>query len=105
MHMNEYIGNRGGIPCVIATQTSPGSADSNAVYMLPNHCFRFVGNRGIMVAYFTADSEPDIPGVSITSNDTTLPILKADGSAVTSLSSGYHLLVFDKATNTLNFLS
>lgn len=103
--MSEYIGNRGGIPCVIATQTSPGSADSNAVYMLPNHCFRFVGNKGLMVGYFTADSQPDVTGVSIISNETTLPALKADGSAVTTLLGGYHLLVFDKATNSLNFLN
>ena len=46
---NEFIGNRGGIPLVAATQTTAGSATANAVFSMPNHTFRVMGVAGIMV--------------------------------------------------------
>ena len=51
---NEYIGNRGGIPLVAATQTTAGSATANAVFSMPNHTFRAMGVAGIMVINFNA---------------------------------------------------
>jgi len=36
MAYNEFIGNRGGIPLVAATQTTAGSATANAVFSMPN---------------------------------------------------------------------
>lgn len=49
---NEFIGNRGGIPLVAATQTTAGSATANAVFSMPNHTFRAMGVAGIMVINF-----------------------------------------------------
>lgn len=40
MAFNDFIGNRGGIPLVAATQTTAGSATANAVFSMPNHTFR-----------------------------------------------------------------
>ena len=53
---NEFIGNRGGIPLVAATQTTAGSATANAVFSMPNHTFRAMGVAGIMVINFIADT-------------------------------------------------
>jgi hypothetical protein len=54
MAFNEFIGNRGGIPLVAATQTTAGSATANAVFSMPNHTFRAMGVTGIMVINFSA---------------------------------------------------
>ena len=54
MAFNEFIGNRGGIPLVAATQTTAGSATANAVFSMPNHTFRAMGVAGIMVINFSA---------------------------------------------------
>ena len=47
---NEFIGNRGGIPLVAATQTTAGSATANAVFSMPNHTFRAMGVAGTIVS-------------------------------------------------------
>lgn len=47
MAFNEFIGNRGGIPLVAATQTTAGSATANAVFSMPNHTFRAMGVAGM----------------------------------------------------------
>ena len=68
---NEYIGNRGGIPLVAATQTTAGSATANAVFSMPNHTFRAMGVAGIMVINFNA-ATTTATGFDMMVNNTTL---------------------------------
>lgn len=100
---DRWIGNRGGIPFVVATQTVAGDADTNAVYTLPNHIFRFAGSVGIIVVH--ADKEAlNVPGVTIKVNDSTLALSKNDGSPVTSVEAADYAVVFNKFLNTLKVL-
>ena len=81
---NEFIGNRGGIPLVAATQTTAGSATANAVFSMPNHTFRAMGVAGIMVINFSAAT--------------------TTGEALTALTAGLHIIVFDKQNNKLQLI-
>lgn len=100
---NEYIGNRGGIPLVAATQVTAGSSSANAVFSMPNHTFRAVGNAGIVVVNFNASTET-ATGFTLEVNNASLPLLNAEGDALTSLTAGLHILVFDKLNNKLQLV-
>lgn len=103
MAYNEYIGNRGGIPLVAATQTTAGSATTNAVFTMPNHTFRAVGLAGIMVINFNV-ATATATGFEISVNNITLPLLAANGEALTALTAGLHIVVFDKTNNKLQLI-
>lgn len=100
---NEYIGNRGGIPLVAATQTTAGSATANAVFSMPNHTFRAMGVAGIMVINFNA-ATTTATGFEMMVNNITLPLLNSSGAALTSLTEGLHIVVFDKQNNKLQLI-
>lgn len=92
MAFNEFIGNRGGIPLVAATQTTAGSATANAVFSMPNHTFRAMGAAGIMVINFNA-ATTTATGFEIMVNNNTLPLLASDGDPLTALTAGLQLIV------------
>ena len=103
MAINEYIGNRGGIPLVAATQTTAGSSSANAIFSMPNHTFRVMGVAGIMVVNFNA-ATTTATGFEITVNNISLPLLSSNGEALTSLTEGLHIIVFDKQNNKLQLI-
>lgn len=100
---NEYIGNRGGIPLVAATQTTAGGESTDAVFSMPNHTFRAVGNAGIVVVNFNA-ATTTATGIVLEVNGSKLSLLNAEGNALTSLTAGLHILVFDKLNNKLQLV-
>ena len=101
--MAEFIGNRGGIPLSNATQTDIGSSTTNAIYEMPNHVFRFVGLRGIIIVNFNA-AVTTATGVTISVNGSTLPMTSNNDEAVTALTAGIHILLFDKPSNKLQLI-
>lgn len=103
MAFNEYIGNRGGIPLVAATQTTAGSATANAIFSMPNHTFRVMGIAGIMVVNFNA-ATTTATGFEMMVNNVTLPLLASNGEVLTSLTEGLHIIVFDKQNNKLQLI-
>lgn len=100
---NEYIGNRGGIPLIAATQTTAGSSSANAVFSMPNHTFRAVGNAGIIVVNFNA-ATTTATGVNLEVNNVILPLLNAEGNTLITLTAGLHIIVFDKQNNKLQLV-
>jgi len=103
MAYNEFIGNRGGIPLVAATQTTAGSATANAIFTMPNHTFRVMGVAGIMVINFNA-ATTTATGFEMMVNNSTLPLLASNGEALTALTEGLHIVVFDKQNNKLQLV-
>lgn len=101
--MAEFIGNRGGIPLSNATQTDTGSSTTNAIYEMPNHVFRFVGLRGIIIVNFNA-AVTTATGVTISVNGSTLPMTSNNDEAITALTAGIHILLFDKPSNKLQLI-
>lgn len=101
--MADFIGNRGGIPLSNATQTDTGSSTTNAIYEMPNHVFRFVGLRGIIIVNFNA-AVTTATGVTISVNGSTLPMTSNNDEAVTALTAGIHILLFDKPSNKLQLI-
>lgn len=95
--------NSGGIPLVAATQTTAGSATANAVFSMPNHTFRAMGVAGIMVINFNA-ATTTATGFEIMVNNITLPLLASNGEALTALTAGLHIIVFDKQNNKLQLI-
>lgn len=100
---NGYVGNRGGVPVVEAAQSSAGSATTNAIYTLPCHVFGR-GCKGIIVVNFLGATAATVTGVDISVGDSTRPLLSSAGDAITTLTSGYHIIVFDKPNNKLNLI-
>lgn len=100
---NGYVGNRGGIPIVDATQSNAGSATTNAIYTLPSHVFG-KGCKGIMVVNFLGATDTAVTGVNISVGGSTRPLLSSAGNALTTLTTGYHIIVFDKPNNKLNLI-
>lgn len=100
---NGYIGNRGGIPIVDAAQSSAGSATTNAIYTLPCHIFG-KGCKGIIVVNFLGATAATVTGVTISVGGSTRPLLGPTGAALTTLTTGYHIITFDKPNNKLNLI-
>lgn len=100
---NGYVGNRGGIPIVDAIQSSAGSATTNAIYTLPSHVFG-KGCKGIIVVNFLGATDSAVTGVNISVGGSTRPLLSSAGNALTTLTTGYHIIVFDKPNNKLNLI-
>ena len=101
--LNEYVGNRGGVPIVEASQSNAGSATTDAIYVLPPHVFGR-GCKGIMVVNFLGATAATVTGVTISVNGSTRPLVSATGAALTTLATGYHILVFDKPNNQLSLI-
>lgn len=99
--MDRIIGNRGGVPYVIAKQASAGSTTTNAVYTLPNHVFRFLGPAGLMVISIDTASAATVTGITLSSNDNQLTLTTNVGAEITTLSAGDHLVSFNKVANTI----
>lgn len=99
--MDRIIGNRGGVPYVIAKQASAGSTTTNAVYTLPNHVFRFLGPAGLMVISIDTASEATVTGITLSSNDNQLTLTNNVGAEITTLPAGDHLVSFNKVANTI----
>ena len=100
---NGYIGNRGGIPIVDATQSNAGSTTTDAIYTLPSHVFGR-GCKGIIVVNFLGATAATVTGISISVSGSTRPLLSSAGDALTTLTTGYHIIVFDKPNNKLNLI-
>ena len=100
---NGYVGNRGGVPVVEAAQSSAGSATTNAIYTLPCHVFGR-GCKGIIVVNFLGATAATVTGVDISVGGSTRPLLSSAGDAITTLTTGYHIIVFDKPNNKLNLI-
>ena len=102
--MSNGIGNRGGIPFVVATQNNAGSTSTFASYSLPQNTFRFVGSKGLVTVYFSAATAETVQGINIICNEVSLPLLDANSNPITTADIGYHILCFDKQLNTINML-
>lgn len=100
---NGYVGNRGGIPIVDAIQSNAGSATTDAIYTLPCHVFG-KGCKGIIVANFLGATAATVTGVTISVAGSSRPLLDAAGEPLTTLTTGYHIIVFDKPNNKLNLV-
>ena len=100
---NGYVGNRGGVPVVEAAQSSAGSVTTNAIYTLPCHVFGR-GCKGIIVVNFLGATAAAVTGVDISVGGSTRPLLSSAGDAITTLTTGYHIIVFDKPNNKLNLI-
>lgn len=98
------VGNRGGIPIVDAIQSDAGSATTNAVYSLPNHVFASRCNRLAVLVNFLSATAAAVTGITISVNGSTRPLTNGDGTPVTTLASGWHWIVVDKANNSLNIV-
>lgn len=101
--VTEAIGNRGGIPFVNATQESAGSATSNAAFSLPNHTFRNVGGIGLIIINFNA-AVTTSTGINVIVNDSSLALLNSEADALTTITAGLHILLFDKKVNKLQLI-
>lgn len=101
--MDRLIGNRGGIPFVVATQKSSGDASTNAIYTLPNHIFRFLGPVGVIIVTIK-NAASDVLGVTVQVNDQSLTLTKNNGEAVTNVEIADYAIVFNKINNTLKVL-
>lgn len=100
---NGYVGNRGGIPIVEATQSSAGSATTNAIYTLPCHVFG-KGCKGMIIVNFLGATAAAVTGIDISVGGSTRPLLSSAGDALTTLTTGFHIIVFDKLNNRLNLV-
>ena len=70
---------------------------------MPNHTFRAIGVAGIMVINFSA-ATTTATGFEIMVNNNTLPLLASNGEALTALTAGLHIIVFDKQNNKLQLI-
>lgn len=80
-----------------------GNATANAVFSMPNHTFRVMGVAGIMVINFNA-ATTTATGFEMMVNNVTLPLLASNGEALTALTAGLHIVVFDKQNNKLQLI-
>ena len=101
----QLIGNRGGIPIVTATQTDAGSDSTNAVYSIPNHTFRFVGQAGLVVINLSAATAATITGLTFNSNSSNQIVTSAQDEAITTtVTAGQHIFLFNKSSNKLQLI-
>ena len=101
--LNGYVGNRGGMPIVEANQSNAGSATTNAIYILPAHVFGR-GCKGIIVVNFLGATAATVTGVTISVNGSTRELFSSTDEPLTTLPTGYHIIVFDKPNNKLNLV-
>lgn len=103
-----FIANRGGTPVVNASATV-GSA--NVTISLPNHVFRFLGSKGLIVIELATAVPTGTTGTLpalVSVNGATLPLVSVTGAAITAaelIGVAYIEMLFNKAANTLVLMS
>lgn len=108
MNGNVQIGNRAGIPVVT---TTPKIDTSNVSITLPNHIFRFLGQKGIIIINFNSvipsGTTTTLPLI-ISVNGQTLPLTDTTGTAITVANINNTLtfqVYFDKQLNVIRVVS
>ncbi len=99
-----YIGNRNGIPLIDATLTTAGTDSTVAVYTIPNHTFRFIGNAGLVVVNLDSATTSATSISFQTNNGQTQTLTSSTGMTLTSVTIGLHIVLFNKHTNTLSLI-
>ena len=103
-----FIANRGGTPIVSASATV-GSA--SVTIGLPDHVFRFLGAKGIIVIELATAIPTGTTGTMpalVSVNGTTLPLVSVTGAAITAaelMGVFYVEVLFNKSANTLTMVS
>lgn len=108
MNGSVYIGNRAGIPVIT---TTPIVGTSNVIITLPNHIFRFLGQKGKLIINFSSvipsGTTTTLP-IVISVNNHTLPLTNEAGTALTVASIANTLtfdVYFDKQLNVIRATS
>ena len=108
MNGSVYIGNRAGIPIIT---TTPVVNTSNVTITLPNHIFRFLGQKGKVTINFNSiipsGTTTTLP-VLISVNGQTLALTNETGTAITVASIANTLtfdVYFDKQLNVIRVIS
>lgn len=108
MNGSVYIGNRAGIPIIT---TTPVVNTSNVIITLPNHIFRFLGQKGKVTINFNSiipsGTTTTLP-VLISVNGQTLALTNETGTAITVASIANTLtfdVYFDKQLNVIRVIS
>lgn len=108
MNGSVYIGNRAGIPVIT---TTPIVGTSNVIITLPNHIFRFLGQKGKLIINFSSvipsGTTTTLP-IVISVNNQTLPLTNEAGTALTVASIANTLtfdVYFDKQLNVIRATS
>lgn len=70
---------------------------------LPCHVFG-KGCKGIIVVNFLGATAAAVTGVNISVGGSTRPLLSNAGNALTTLTTGFHIITFDKPNNRLNLI-
>ena len=103
INMN-YIGNRNGIPLIDASLTTAGTESTAAVYIIPNHTFRFVGNAGLVVVNLDSATSTANSINFQTNNGQVQTLTGSTGAALTTITTGLHIVLFNKHTNKLSLI-
>lgn len=108
MNGSVYIGNRAGTPIIT---TTPVVNTSNVTITLPNHIFRFLGQKGKVTINFNSiipsGTTTTLP-VLISVNGQTLALTNETGTAITVASIANTLtfdVYFDKQLNVIRVIS
>ena len=108
MNGSVYIGNRAGIPVIT---TTPVVGTSNVLITLPNHIFRFLGQKGKITINFNSvihsGTTTTLP-ILISVNNQTLALSNSAGTALTVASIANTLTFdayFDKQLNVIRVTS
>ena len=108
MNGSVYIGNRAGIPVIT---TTPVVGTSNVLITLPNHIFRFLGQKGEITINFNSvipsGTTTTLP-ILVSVNNQTLALTNSVGTALTVASIANTLTFdayFDKQLNVIRVTS
>lgn len=108
MNGNVQIGNRAGIPVIT---TTPNIDTSNVSITLPNHIFRFLGQKGIIIINFKSTipsgTTTTLPLV-ISVNGQSLPLTNTAGVSITVaniINTLTFQAYFDKQLNVIRVIS
>lgn len=103
-----FIANRGGTPVVTA---SAAVGTANVTISLPNHVFRFLGSKGIIVielaTVIPTGTTGTLPAL-VSVNGATLPLVSVAGAAITAAELtgvAYIEVLYNKVANTLTLMS
>ena len=101
--------NRRGIPHISVASITVNT--DNVDFNLPNNSFRFLENAGVFIlkvnTEIPAGTTTTLP-ILFNSNDTTLPLINAGGTAITVAdipSTGVYFVYYDKNSNLLQLMT
>ena len=103
MNGSVYISNRAGIPVIT---TTPVVGTSNVLITLPNHIFRFLGQKGFN-SVIPSGTTTTLP-ILVSVNNQTLALTNSAGTALTVASIANTLtfdVYFDKQLNVIRVTS